>query len=88
MSSNQTILEQYYNVICREIEEVLPNVAEQVVNDVKEAQVKYGLSVLDEPAAKALKEQVISIANQDHKIKQLVCELTGMWEEVFWSDPL
>lgn len=53
----------------------MPNVAEQVISDVKEAQVKYNLTVLDEPAAKALKEQVISIAKPDHRIKQLVCKL-------------
>lgn len=69
---NVLVYEFYY----REVQEILPNIAEQVVNDVKEAQVKYNLTVSDEPAAKALKEQVISIAKPDHRIKQLVCKFS------------
>lgn len=70
------MLPHYYctGFIHREVEETLPNVAEQVINDVKEAQVKYNLSVLDETAAKALKEQVTNIATPEHRIKQLVCK--------------
>lgn len=44
------------------------------MNDVKEAQTKYHLTVFDESAANALKEQVMSIAKADHRIKQLVCK--------------
>lgn len=45
------------------------------MNDVKEAQTKYNLNVIDEVAATSLKEQVINIASPEHKIKQLVCTL-------------
>lgn len=52
----------------------MPNVAEQIIHDVKEAQTKYSSSVFEDSVAAALKEQVISIAQADHRVKQLVCK--------------
>lgn len=66
------------DVFQREIEETLPNVAEQMVNDVKEAQATYSLNLLDDSAAKALKEQIIGIASPEHRIKQLICKLKSL----------
>lgn len=52
----------------------MPNVAEQVINDVKEAQRKYNLAVLNEVSEKLLREQIIDVGKPDHRIKELVRE--------------
>lgn len=55
----------------KDLIDILPNVAEQVVNDVKEAQQKYDL-----PAGASnevvLKDSIIAIGNEDHKVKTIV----------------
>lgn len=45
---------------------------EQVINDVKEAQKKYNLAVLNEMTEKLLRDQILDIAKPDHRIKQLI----------------
>lgn len=50
----------------------MPNIAEQVINDVKEAQKKYNLAVLNEVSEKLLREQILDVGKPDHRIKELV----------------
>lgn len=59
-------------VCFRTLADVLPNVAEQVVNDVKEAQQKYSLNVFNDVSEKLLREQILDIARPEHRIRQLV----------------
>lgn len=56
----------------RDFAEILPNVTEQVINDVKEAQRKYNLAVLNEATEKLLRDQILDIAKPEHRIKQLI----------------
>lgn len=56
----------------RELKQALPNVAEQVVSDVKEAQKKYQVNVLNDVSETVLKQQIEQISDEDHKIRGLV----------------
>lgn len=56
----------------KELKDVLPNVAEQVINDVKEAQQKYDLPELSPANESALKGLIIDIGKEDHKVKEIV----------------
>lgn len=57
---------------CRDLAEVLPNVAEQVVNDLKEAQKKYELPEMFQAAEANLRQQILDVAKPDHKVKAIV----------------
>ena len=59
----------------RELKEALANVAEQVINDVKEAQRKYQLVEMDEVSEAVLRQQILSVSDPNHKIRGLVREL-------------
>jgi hypothetical protein len=63
----------------RELEKIMPNVAEQVVKDVAEGLQTYGFRPLDTAAEKLLKGQIIDIVKGDHKIRQLVRKLTSLF---------
>lgn len=56
----------------RELEASLHNIAEQVINDVKEARKSYNLSQMGEDALHSLKEQILQIAKPDNRVKLLV----------------
>ncbi|XP_066261443.1 T-complex protein 11-like protein 1 [Euwallacea similis] len=51
---------------------VLPNVAEQVINDVKEVQQKHNLPVMGTTQQTMLKELINDIGKEDHKVKLIV----------------
>ena len=57
------------------MKEALANVAEQVINDVKEAQRKYQLVEMDEVSEAVLRQQILSVSDPSHKIRGLVREL-------------
>ncbi|XP_018576855.1 T-complex protein 11-like protein 1 [Anoplophora glabripennis] len=56
----------------KDLNETLPNVAEQVVNDLKEAQQKYELPEMFQAAEANLKQQILDIGKPDHKVKAIV----------------
>jgi hypothetical protein len=60
----------------RDLEKIIPNVAEQVVKDVAEGLETYSFKSLDSTSEKLLKGQIMEIVKEDHKIRQLVRKLT------------
>ncbi|KAG5890790.1 hypothetical protein JTB14_007184 [Gonioctena quinquepunctata] len=56
----------------KDLNDVLPNIAEQVINDLKEAQKKYELPVMNQAAEANLKKQIIDVGTPDHKVKSIV----------------
>uniref|UniRef100_A0A1Y1KKC3 T-complex protein 11-like protein 1 n=1 Tax=Photinus pyralis TaxID=7054 RepID=A0A1Y1KKC3_PHOPY len=56
----------------KELPEALSNIAVQVVTDIKQAQEAHGLLELSDESEKLLKDQLLAIANSDHRIRQLV----------------
>lgn len=56
----------------KELNDVLPNVAEQVVIDLKEAQQKYDLPELSPTSESVLKGLIIDIGKGDHKVREIV----------------
>ncbi|KAJ8976027.1 hypothetical protein NQ317_003568 [Molorchus minor] len=56
----------------KELNDVLPNVAEQVVNDLKEAQKTFELPEMFQAAEANLKQQIIDIGKPDHKVQGIV----------------
>ncbi|XP_076273545.1 T-complex protein 11-like protein 1 isoform X2 [Rhynchophorus ferrugineus] len=56
----------------KELNEILPNVAEQVVNDVKEAQNKYDLQELTPAKENTFREVILDIGKEDNKIRSIV----------------
>lgn len=56
----------------KDLENVLPNVAEQVVNDLKDAQNKYELPEISPTVESTLKIQIVDIAKPDHKVRNIV----------------
>jgi DNA-binding ferritin-like protein len=61
----------------RDLEKIMPNVAEQVVKEVAEGLKTYGFRPLDSTAEKLLKGQIMEIVKDNHKIRQLVRKLTS-----------
>ncbi|XP_030761054.1 T-complex protein 11-like protein 1 [Sitophilus oryzae] len=55
-----------------DLDDVLPNIAEQVVNDVKEAQAKYDLQGLVPSNETSFKDIVIDSGKDDHKVRTIV----------------
>ncbi|XP_045480301.1 T-complex protein 11-like protein 1 isoform X1 [Harmonia axyridis] len=51
---------------------LLPNVAEQVVRDIKNEQIKHQFAPLSESAENASKQQILDVAKPDHRIKCLI----------------
>lgn len=58
----------------RDCKTLLPNVAEQVIQDIKREQKKYQFALLSEAAEDALKQQILDISKSDHRIKCLISE--------------
>ncbi|KAI4464039.1 testis-specific protein pbs13 t-complex 11 [Holotrichia oblita] len=56
----------------KEMEASLPNIAEQVLNDVKEARKSYDLQQMTDDSLQSLKEQILQIAKPDNRVRQLV----------------
>ncbi|XP_066999721.1 T-complex protein 11-like protein 1 isoform X2 [Anabrus simplex] len=56
----------------KDVENVMGSIAVQVIKDVNEALPKYGHKMLDSDGQKFLEGQILAIAEDDHKIKQLV----------------
>ncbi|EFA01622.1 T-complex protein 11-like protein 1 [Tribolium castaneum] len=56
----------------KDLKQVLPNVAEQVICDVKEAQKKYNFSGMNDVSETVLRQQIEQISNEEHKIRSLV----------------
>lgn len=56
----------------KDLEKIMPNVAEQVVKEVAEGLQTYGFRPFDSAAEKLLKGQIMEIVKNDHKIRQLV----------------
>lgn len=54
------------------MEASLPNIAEQVISDIKEARKSYDLPQMSEDALQSLKEQILQIVKSDNRVKQLV----------------
>lgn len=50
----------------------MPNIAEQVINDAKEAQTKYKLPILNQNQEALLKQQILDTNKSDHKVKSIV----------------
>lgn len=66
-------------VICctfRDLEKIMPNIAEQVIMEVAEGLETYGFKPLDSTSEKLLKGQIVEIVKDDHKIRELVRKLT------------
>lgn len=57
---------------CRELLDILPNVAEQCIIDLKEAQKKYELPIMYQATEANIREQIIDIGMEDHKVKGIV----------------
>ncbi|XP_044748423.1 T-complex protein 11-like protein 1 [Coccinella septempunctata] len=51
---------------------LLPNVAEQVVQDIRNEQKKHQFAELNESSADALKQQILDVAKSDNRIKTLI----------------
>lgn len=65
-------------VICstfRDLEEIMPNIAEQVVVEVAEGLETYGFKPLDATSGKLLKGQIMEIIKEGHKIRELIRKL-------------
>lgn len=60
----------YY--FCRNLNEIFPNVTEQVVQDVKDSLQKHGLKPMAEETEKLLRNQILDISKPDHRIRQLI----------------
>lgn len=71
-SKHELVNDLFWLVSSRELEEVLPNVADQVINDVREAQKKYQAKVMDDVSEAVLRQQILAISAPDHKIRSLV----------------
>lgn len=56
----------------RDLLEALPNVAEQVVIELKQAQQKYDLPVMYQATEANLKQQIIDIGKPEHKVKEII----------------
>ncbi|KAL1506327.1 hypothetical protein ABEB36_005714 [Hypothenemus hampei] len=56
----------------RDLEEEMPNVAEQVINDVRQAQQKHKFSTFDAATEEAFKKLIIDIGKEDHKVRNIV----------------
>nr|XP_023015221.1 T-complex protein 11-like protein 1 [Leptinotarsa decemlineata] len=56
----------------KDLIDVLPNVAEQVINDVKEAQRKYELPEMFQAVEATLKQQILDTGLADHKVRGIV----------------
>ncbi|PNF14068.1 T-complex protein 11-like protein 1 [Cryptotermes secundus] len=71
-------LKEHINVLLedsytnKDLEKIMPNVAEQVVKEVAEGLQTYGFRPLDAATEKLLKGQIMEIVKDDHKIRQLV----------------
>ncbi|KAL3265312.1 hypothetical protein HHI36_009520, partial [Cryptolaemus montrouzieri] len=55
-----------------DLDNLLPNVAEQVVNDIKNGQKDHQFTQLSESAENALKSQILDVSKPDHRIKSLI----------------
>lgn len=64
----------FYYIFYRDLNETLPNVAEQVLLDLKEAQRKYELPDMFQAAEANLKQQILDIGKDEHKVKGIVSE--------------
>lgn len=56
----------------RELGEVLPNVAEQCIRDLKDAQKKYELPIMYQAIEANIRQQIVDIGSEDHKVKGIV----------------
>lgn len=56
----------------RELESTLPNIAIQVIADVKESSAAHGLPELSEEVEVLMRKDIVEIGKPDYKIKQLV----------------
>ncbi|CAG9823180.1 unnamed protein product [Phaedon cochleariae] len=56
----------------QDLNDILPNVAEQVMNDLKEAQKKHGLPEMFQAAEANLKQQILDVGKPDHKVRSIV----------------
>lgn len=56
----------------KDLEKIMPNVAEQVLKEVAEGLETHGFKPLDSASEKLLKGQIVDIVKEDHKIRQLV----------------
>lgn len=68
----------------RDVTEILPNIAEQVINDAKEAQTKYKLPILNQNQEALLKQQILDTNKSDHKVKSIVSKCLSCWFCVFF----
>ncbi|KDR14701.1 T-complex protein 11-like protein 1 [Zootermopsis nevadensis] len=56
----------------KDLEKIMPNIAEQVIMEVAEGLETYGFKPLDSTSEKLLKGQIVEIVKDDHKIRELV----------------
>lgn len=59
----------------KDLPNVLPNIADQVIKDISEARKAHNMAALSEVNEKAIKQQILEIANSDQSIRQLVRKL-------------
>lgn len=60
------------SMFSRELGDILPNVAEQCLGDLKEAQKKFELPIMYQATEANIRQQIIDIAANDHKVKGIV----------------
>jgi hypothetical protein len=60
----------------RDLEKIMPNIAEQVAMEVAKGLETYGFKPLDSASEKLLKGQIMEIVKEGHKIRGLVRKLT------------
>lgn len=81
LSSFKEKLKHHISLLCesiyndKDLEGTLPNVADQVIKDIKEAKKSHSMAPLKEDSEKLIKQQIMEISKPDQKIRQLVSKL-------------
>lgn len=69
---NKNIVIQQSFIFFSELGDILPNIAEQCLMDLKEAQKKYELPIMYQALEANIRQQIIDISAEDHKVKGIV----------------
>lgn len=70
LKEHLTVLLQSTNT--EKLNEILPNIIEQVVQDVNDTVQKTTVNKLNEDAEKLLRNQILDVGKADHRIRQLI----------------
>lgn len=69
------IYKLFYNLFIlytRDLDEILKNVSEQVITDAKETIIKHHLPEMNPAAVNTIRQQIMDIANPEHKVRAIV----------------